>query len=104
MSWALRDEEMGGANIPSRGAKKVRREGGGTTEGQIGARLKRALKATFKGYVFSCVIFVPRIKMLGIVLSEQNLGDHQEGAKLSWKTSGHPEKVTLATRWHRWLV
>ena len=34
LSWALRDEEMGGTNIPSREVKKVRREGGGTTEGR----------------------------------------------------------------------
>ena len=55
MSWALRDEEIGRTDILGRETqRRCGRRVGAQPEGQIGARLKRALKATFKGSLYLC--------------------------------------------------
>lgn len=44
---------------------------------------------------FRRVVFVTRIHTIRIGFSGQNSGTSGKGVKLSWETSGEPEKFTL---------
>lgn len=64
-------------------------------EEQIGARLEKASKATFKSYSFSCVTFVAKINMVRIVLFRAAFRRPLGGTTLSWEISREPENVTV---------